>query len=691
MDYKSILAIAEENKKSSRKSDRGQYLTTKLSAPKKEKKDSKTRSHVIQKLIEEKDKEKKKKEEKERQRQIEEEKKNRFVIPKRSDSPLASTTKQKMVADVTVTPDHFVNKTITDLRKNEGTRAERTKTKITVEARLSLEEKRLKIIEKLKNPEPEKHKDKDQDTEDRNKIQSDSNESNHSEAKKRRIDSASKDGHRKKERHKSKSTSLSDEAHSKHKSESEKSRLDNEKLKQMQQDKEVLKKQPSEVLKKQPKPKRPPPPDAGLSFADLLKIAEVKSKEPITMEMLLKKPKEEKKARPLTQKEKEHLLREKESFDRKNDIKPLPKKETQISQTEKVIGNNKVKEETVKKDNIISNSSENTKKSSIVTSGNGQNLVAPSFKDKQGIRISEKILKQNLEAKDKNGIKISEKVLEQQLKTNAKNGIRTSEKVLEQKVQARKEDIIKQEQSLKRNHQGQKVVDIMTGKGDRQTFSGSSKNSMNRGIATPNAKGDTAQKTNMNTKTIQRIDSKQAPRLPSKDSSYDEEHENILVCRPTSSEKQQVNKKEKEKQQENKKEKDNSKPKLKPGQEPTNPWDRIYGQIKANNPKSGKKRFVIESDDEDEYDDLDGFIDDGDDGNGNDYSKYIKEIFGYDRNRFKDEDEDDIDNMESNFAQVEKEEKISARIGLQEDLEDMKKEEEELRLKMLAKKKLKKK
>ncbi|KAK3583286.1 hypothetical protein CHS0354_011175, partial [Potamilus streckersoni] len=588
MDYKSILAIAEENKKSSRKSHTGQYLTTKLPAPKKEKKDSKTRSHVIQKLIDEKDKEKKEKEEREKQRKLEEEKKNRFVIPKRSDSPLASDKKKKMVADVTVTPDHFVNKTITDLRKNEGTRAERTKTKITVEARLSLEEKRLKIIEKLKNPEPEKLKDKvekDQYKEEKHKIRRDSDESNHSESKKRRINSESKDGHSKKEKHKSKSKSQSDEVHSKHKSESEKSRLDNDKLKPNQQDIDVLKKQPSEKFTKpKPKIKRPPPPDAGLSFADLLKIAEVKSKDPITMEMLLKKPKEEKKARPMTQKEKEHLLREKESLDRKNELKSVPKKESQLPPTEKVIGNNKGKEETVKKESNILNSSENMKKSSIVTSSNGQNLVAHSFTDKHIIRTSEKMLKQNLEAKNKNEIKISEKVLEQKLQTNSKNGIRTSEKVLEQKLQTRKDELIKQEQSLKRNHQGQRIVDNMAGKGDRKTFSGSSKNYINREIETPNAKGDATQKTNVNTKTLQRTDSKQAPRLPSKHSSYDEEHENLLVCRPTSSEKQQESKKEK--QQENKKEKDNCKPKPKPVQEPTNPWDRIYGQIKANNPKS---------------------------------------------------------------------------------------------------------
>ena len=44
--------------------------------------------------------------------------------------------------------------------------------------------------------------------------------------------------------------------------------------------------------------------------------------------------------------------------------------------------------------------------------------------------------------------------------------------------------------------------------------------------------------------------------------------------------------------------------------------------------------------------------------------------------------------MESNFASQMREEAVSARIGRQEDLEDMRREEEEIRRKM-AKKKMK--
>ncbi|KAK6192746.1 hypothetical protein SNE40_004168 [Patella caerulea] len=96
-----------------------------------------------------------------------------------------------------------------------------------------------------------------------------------------------------------------------------------------------------------------------------------------------------------------------------------------------------------------------------------------------------------------------------------------------------------------------------------------------------------------------------------------------------------------------------------------------------------KKKMVIDS--EDEYDsELDDFIDDGDDGAA-DYSSAIRQIFGYDKRRFRDE-EDDVDNMESSFSACMKEEAKSARLGLLEDLEDMKKEQEELKRKAMRKK-----
>ncbi|XP_071452746.1 protein SPT2 homolog [Hetaerina americana] len=98
----------------------------------------------------------------------------------------------------------------------------------------------------------------------------------------------------------------------------------------------------------------------------------------------------------------------------------------------------------------------------------------------------------------------------------------------------------------------------------------------------------------------------------------------------------------------------------------------------------------IESDDE--YDsELDDFIDDGPE-EGEDYSKYIKEIFGYDKSRYsRVEYEDDDECMESNFAQQMKEEFVSTKLGILEDLEDIKKEQMEKQKKkavMMKKKRL---
>lgn len=64
----------------------------------------------------------------------------------------------------------------------------------------------------------------------------------------------------------------------------------------------------------------------------------------------------------------------------------------------------------------------------------------------------------------------------------------------------------------------------------------------------------------------------------------------------------------------------------------------------------------------------------------NDYSKYIKEIFGYDKSRYRN-DEDDCDDMETNFAQQQREEFLSKKIGMMEDLEDMRLEAKEKALK----------
>ncbi|XP_071856054.1 protein SPT2 homolog [Bombus fervidus] len=103
------------------------------------------------------------------------------------------------------------------------------------------------------------------------------------------------------------------------------------------------------------------------------------------------------------------------------------------------------------------------------------------------------------------------------------------------------------------------------------------------------------------------------------------------------------------------------------------------------------KRRIRDEDDEEEYDsELEDFIDDEVEEGNEDYSKYISEIFGYDKNKYKYVDNDDDVAMESSFAQQLKEEYVSTKIGIMEDLEDMRMEALEKKRKALFKKKFKK-
>ncbi|CAL1267293.1 unnamed protein product [Larinioides sclopetarius] len=108
-------------------------------------------------------------------------------------------------------------------------------------------------------------------------------------------------------------------------------------------------------------------------------------------------------------------------------------------------------------------------------------------------------------------------------------------------------------------------------------------------------------------------------------------------------------------------------------------------RLEPQRPQKPVKRR-IESDDEDDEDDMSDFIDDGPSQNDEDYSKYIKEIFGYDKNKYIDDDDDDI--VESSFVEQMKEETRSAKLGFLEDLEEERKlKEMEKKRKMKMKKK----
>ncbi|XP_058827777.1 protein SPT2 homolog [Topomyia yanbarensis] len=114
------------------------------------------------------------------------------------------------------------------------------------------------------------------------------------------------------------------------------------------------------------------------------------------------------------------------------------------------------------------------------------------------------------------------------------------------------------------------------------------------------------------------------------------------------------------------------------------PGPDVIRKRPSGGPPPPKKRRPVIEDSDSEYDsEMDDFIDDGD--AEEDYSSHIRAIFGYDKSRYRDEDFDDRQ-MESNYAQQMREEFISKKLGLLEDLEDMRAEEEEKRQKALAKK-----
>ncbi|XP_068169153.1 protein SPT2 homolog [Antennarius striatus] len=82
-------------------------------------------------------------------------------------------------------------------------------------------------------------------------------------------------------------------------------------------------------------------------------------------------------------------------------------------------------------------------------------------------------------------------------------------------------------------------------------------------------------------------------------------------------------------------------------------------------------------DEDDEYDsEMDDFIDDGAE-EQEEISRHIKEIFGYDRKRYKNESDYALKFMESSWKEMQKEEARSLKLAVQEDLEEEKREEEE--------------
>ncbi|KAM4845689.1 protein SPT2 homolog [Thomomys bottae] len=96
-------------------------------------------------------------------------------------------------------------------------------------------------------------------------------------------------------------------------------------------------------------------------------------------------------------------------------------------------------------------------------------------------------------------------------------------------------------------------------------------------------------------------------------------------------------------------------------------------------PTGYKRQREYEEEDDDEYDsEMDDFIEDEGEPQ-EEISKHIREIFGYDRKKYKDESDYALRYMESSWKEQQKEEAKSLRLGMQEDLEEMRREEEEMK------------
>ncbi|XP_059121062.1 protein SPT2 homolog [Peromyscus eremicus] len=87
-----------------------------------------------------------------------------------------------------------------------------------------------------------------------------------------------------------------------------------------------------------------------------------------------------------------------------------------------------------------------------------------------------------------------------------------------------------------------------------------------------------------------------------------------------------------------------------------------------------RPREYEEEEDDDEYDsEMDDFIEDGGEPQ-EEISKHIRDIFGYDRTKYKDESDYALRYMESSWEEQQKEEARSIRLGMQEDLEEMRRQ-----------------
>ncbi|XP_076388494.1 protein SPT2 homolog isoform X2 [Megachile rotundata] len=387
-----------------------------------------------------------------------------------------------------------------------------------------------------------------------------------------------------------------------------------------------------------PKPKKKPMPPP-IDFSELLKIAEKKQHEPIVIEV---KPKNEEPERLLTKKQMKEYAKEKEWRERKEQRNKVNSTNSKDSISTVPNKSSKTQESQVNDTNKTSKVSE---KLSATSSTLSKTSLKPTTAAQSSIKkVVEKPVQKPIEKSVQKSI---EKPVQNKPNVNKSNAVSKSEKdiLLEErrklemerkKLEEMRQAIEEQKKKLKLSKS--KIEDIKNTKSEK-----------------PVSKVKVPEKQD----SLKNIP-KQAATA------------NITKCRTP----QMSNDKIKQFPPADLKP---IKPKLPPSRDQRRP-------IAAH-----KRRIHDEDEDEEEYDsELEDFIDDEVEDGTEDYSKYISEIFGYDKNKYKCVDNDDDVAMESSFAQQLKEEYVSTKIGIMEDLEDMRMEALEKKRKALLKKNIKK-
>nr|XP_019570534.1 PREDICTED: protein SPT2 homolog [Rhinolophus sinicus] len=112
---------------------------------------------------------------------------------------------------------------------------------------------------------------------------------------------------------------------------------------------------------------------------------------------------------------------------------------------------------------------------------------------------------------------------------------------------------------------------------------------------------------------------------------------------------------------------------------PLSGYRSAQGPQRLSFPRGYKRQREYEEEDDEEYDsEMEDFIEDEGEPQ-EEISKHIREIFGYDRKKYTDESDYALRYMESSWKEQQKEEAKSLRLGMQEDLEEMRREEEEMK------------